>query len=224
MLRSPLFEVVTPASGAAARRLTTAAKVQSRLGIGAIDTTTIEDFIDGVSANAARYCGLAYDAAGTPRTFGREDLKATWFAQNYSRLEYGSTIFLPWRLPITAISIVECGVTLTENTDFVLRPACMVDRLCDGRALGWSGAGLVIEYTAGWVLPDNVPAEIESYVIDQVKMQYLNRKKNDTIRQEAVPNVYSASYSVAGGDSISENGLLKPLEAALDSFRLWTAV
>ena len=59
---APLFEVTEPAADAAARRLTTAAKVRALIGSPAGDDTKIETLIDGISAECAAYCRLARPA------------------------------------------------------------------------------------------------------------------------------------------------------------------
>ena len=71
-MRPPLFEVVTPAANAAARRLTTKENVKAALrSTTTDDDTLIEQYIDRVSAQAVRHCRLAR-AGTTPPTFGAE--------------------------------------------------------------------------------------------------------------------------------------------------------
>ena len=221
--RLPIFEVVTPAANAAARRLTTATKVQTMLGIGTTDTTLIEQLIDFVSANAVRYCGLARPVSGTNvPTFGSETVRAT-FMQS---LEWrGTRLILPWRTPITSISsVTEDGITLTVNTDYKLVEGNMLERFLNDAPTYWSTAKVIVNYVAGWSLPDGVPAEIEGAVIEQVKYQYLSRDRDQSLRSENVPDVYAATYSVPGGDAISKNGLMTALENALSAFKDWSAV
>lgn len=218
-MRSPLFEVTTPAADAEARRLTTATAVQAVLFDGAeTDTALIESMIDRVSARAAKHCNLACDAIGTPPTFGRETCRATWPVLGGRG---NDVLFLPWRVPVTSItSVVEDGVTL-EATQYQLRGGAVLERL-DGDALvPWSGRKIVVTYVTGWDLTEDEerPADIEAAIIDQVKAMYLSRDRDVTVRSEDVPGVYSASYSVAGGDSISSNGLLAHVEAALADYR-----
>lgn len=215
----PLFEVTTPAT-AAARRLTTAARVQAALRIGAADTGLIESYIDSTSAECARFVGLARDAAGTPPTFGQEVVKATWLSAGRAR---GSILMLPWRVPVTAVGpVVEDGATLAVDVGFRLLSGCMLERMDGDRPACWSAGKIVVPYTAGWELPAGVPAEVEGQVVEQVKMKYLATDRDAAVRMEAVPNVYSVTYSATGGlasTSISERGLLFSLEAALAPFR-----
>jgi hypothetical protein len=215
----PLFEVVTPAVSAAARRLTTAAKVQAALRMGAVDTTLIESIIDAVSGECTRFCNLARGAAGPVPTFGLEVVRATWLATDMDR---SSVLILPWRTPITTVgSVIEDGTTLVMNTGFRLLGSGMLERMADDAPVCWSPGKIVVSWTAGWSLPTEVPAELEGQVIEQVKMKYLATDRDPALRSENTPDVWSGSYAVTGGDSICESGLLKSLEGALSPFKTW---
>jgi len=224
MSRDPVFEVTSAAANAAARRLTTAAKVQAVLVGGvATDTALIEAMIDRVSARAARHCNLAKDATGTPPTFGRETCRATWPVRGGACDEL---LFLPWRVPITSISsVVEDGVTLSA-TDYRLRGGAILERLSDDVPVPWSRAKIVVTYVAGWQLAeaDQVPPDLEAAVIDQVKAMYQSRTRDQTLLSEQVPDVYSVTYGVAGGHGISGDGLLSQVEAVLADYRAPTAL
>jgi hypothetical protein len=217
----PVFEVVTPAVNAAARRLTTAAKVQAALRLGAVDTTLIESIIDAVSGECVRFCNLARAVAGPVPTFGLEVVRATWLGAGMDR---GSILVLPWRAPVTAVSsVVEDGTSLALNTDFRLVGGGMLERMADDTLVCWSTGKIVVSWTAGWSLPAEVPAELEGQVIEQVKMKYLATDRDPALRSENTPDVWSGSYAVAGGDSIGESGLLRSLEVALSPYRVWSA-
>lgn len=216
----PLLEIVTPAATGAARRLTTATKVQAGLRLGAADTTLIESIIDAVSGECARLAGLARAATGAAPTFGQEVLRATWLASERGR---GTNMVLPWRAPVTAVgTVAEAGAALVQGTDYQFVGGGMLERLADDAAIPWSPAKIVATYTAGWLLPDGVPADLEGQVIEQVKMRYLGTDRDPALRTEAVPDVWSGTYGVAGGDSIGESGLLRSLEAALAPYRDWS--
>ena len=219
MLDSPVFTVTTPAANAAARRLTTAAKVQAVLFGGATtDTALLEALIDRVSAAAATYCNLARDANGTPLTFGREVCRATWRPGWTART---GSLMMPWRYPITAIgSVVADGVTLV-SADYGMRDANLERLDSEGALIAWPAAGIVVDFTAGWDLTsqDTTPPDIEAAVIDQVKTMYLGRQRDPALRSETTESVGSATYSVAGGDSIGRSGLLLSVEAAFDGLR-----
>lgn len=216
---APLFEVTMPAASAAARRLTTAAKVRALIGSPAGDDAKIESLIDGVSGECAAYCNLARPAnMATPPTFGQEVVKATWLASSERRT---AMLILPWRVAITPGQVVEDGVNLTANVDYRLIGGGMLQRMSAGSPTCWSSAGIVVPYTAGWVLSDGAPPELERQVIEQVKMAYFGADEDPRVRSEASPDIYQASYAVAGGDSIGKSGLLTALENALSPFKSW---
>jgi hypothetical protein len=217
MLDAPLFEVTTPATNAAARRLTTAANVNALLGQSATtDQTVIETIIDQVSAECAGYANLARAPSGAVPTFGQEVVKATWLIASWYR---SSRLLLPWRTPITAFgTVVEDGTNLVANTDYRLVDGGVLERISSDYPICWSVGKIIVPYTAGWSLPTGVPAELEGQVIEQVKMRYKARTRDPSLRSEATQDVGSAAYGVIGGDSIGESGLLKSLESALAPF------
>lgn len=221
MSEAPLFEVTTPTADAAARRLTTAAKVNAALRqSSATDQSLIESIIDAVSGECATFANLARAPSGAVPTFGQEVVKATWLITSNDR---GTRLRLPWRLPITAIgTVIEDGSNLTVNVDYRLVDGGLLERMSSDYPICWSYGKIVVPYTAGWVLPANVPAELEGRVIDQVKMRYLATDRDPSLRSEGTQEVGTATYNVEGGDSIGASGLLKSLEMALASFTSWS--
>lgn len=218
----PKFEVIIPTSTAAERRLVTAERVREMIGTTEADDPVVERVIDSVSAACARHCKLA--RSGTiPPTFGREYLRATFTAPLSAR-GWCHDLLLPWRVPIQTVTVMVDGSEVDPAT-YDLR---------DGATLHWPGTGwpfgseIVVDYVAGWVLADEAsaydgdmdlpPDDLAMAVIDQVKMQFLNRKSDPALRSEAIPDVWSGAYNVAGGDSINKEGLLAPLESALADF------
>lgn len=220
-ITADLVETVTPAAAGDARRLTTAANVRAVIGSPAGDDGLLETLIDRISASAARYCNLAADAIGGIPTFGSEVLRATWFVARSCR---GCHLALPWRQPFTAVgSVVEAGVTLTPDTQYrLLGQSGLIVRLTDDTERAWSSGKIVIQFTAGWSLPAGVAPEVEAAVISQVSMIYQGRDRDPAERSFAIPDVYQANFSVAGGTTIGESGLLPNVEAALDQYRKYS--
>ena len=89
-------------------------------------------------------------------------------------------------------------------------------RSAGGRAGSWSLTRLAGRF------PTEVPAELEGQVIEQVKMRYLATDRDPALRSENIPDVWSGSYAVAGGDAIGRSGLLVALEDALAPFKDWS--
>ncbi|WP_289296239.1 phage head-tail connector protein [uncultured Reyranella sp.] len=212
------LETVTPAGTGDARRLTTKAKVKALLGITTTtDDTLLDQLIDRASADCVSYCGLAADGAGSFPTFGAETLRATWYDLERCSDDF---LLLPWRPRIAVTAVSENGVSLTAGTDYRLLDGGLLQRLSNGQPMPWATWWTVIAtFTAGWSLPDGVDPALEGRVIDQVKMAYKGRDRDNALRSLQVPGVYQASFSVAGGDSIGESGLLIALETALAPYR-----
>lgn len=212
-----LFEVVTPAATAAARRLTTAAAVRAVIGSPVGDDALLDKMIDRVSAAAATYCNLAQDAIGTPPTFGRETCRATWLTHREGR---DGTLLLPWRVPVISVtSIVEDGATLA-GTDYRLRLGAILERMSDDAPIRWLRGKLVVVYVTGWDLVSNgAPPDLEAAAIDQVRAMYQGRLRDPTLLSESTESVGTATYAVAGGRTTGRSVLLPSVEAVLDGWR-----
>lgn len=217
----PLFEVVTPAANAAARRLCSVAAVTSIMDEGDIpsDSAETEAAIDAVSAQMAREVDLAADATNVP-TFAQETLRATWF----KGCDRGQYLSLPWRVPVSSItSVVEDGVTLTTGTDYRLLSRGKVLRLeNDGETpTCWSSEKIVIVYVGGWAatLSETAPVELSTACAEQVKYKILTKSANPGLRSYTVNDLRSETFNVPGGDSISKSGLLVQVDAALAPYR-----
>lgn len=215
---SPLFEVTTPAANADARKLTTAARVRGIIGSPSADDTKIGTLIDFVSADCARYCRLAAPVDNaSPPTFGQEVVKATWLQTCHDR---GTKLILPWRVAISEFgAVTEDGEALTADVDYRHVGAGLLERISDDVPVCWSRGKIVVPYIAGWELPDDVPPELESQVIQQVAMRYRGAARDPALRSSSTERVGSATFAVPGGDSIGDSGLLVSLESALAAFR-----
>jgi hypothetical protein len=121
-------------------------------------------------------------------------------------------------------SVVEGGTTLTEGNDYELLQCGLLLRL-DAMTQApklWSGSKIVVAYTAGWSLPDGVPADIEGPVIEQVKLAYLATDRDPALKSDSTSDVGAETYALPGSDNIGESGLLKSLEEALSDFCDWS--
>ena len=234
----PRFEVIVGAS-ATDRRLVSAATIRALTGIpstgdGSASDETLGLLIDAALAQCATSCNMATYRA-MPPTLAQESVRATWVPDcwewpgmrfRYPYCRQPSQLLLPWRAPITSITITEGETDLVENTDFRLLGAGVVERIngC------WSTAGnLVADYVAGWVPlaeepsyqedGETMPADLVALLADQVRMRFDSRDIDLNLRSEDVPGIWSGTYNVAGGDSIDTGGLLRTLWDALSSYR-----
>lgn len=222
------------------RRLIPLSMIRALNGLTEADVgdETLNLLIDAALAAAARYCKLAI-AGAQPPTFAQEAVRATWpdvetYDYNWRRTWLpngrGHQLFLPWRVPITAIAVTEADVDLVQDTDFRLLGSGVVERLNGGTYCGWSTGAIVVDYTAGWIATpadpsydesegEPMPPDLVALIADQIRLAYFQRSTDPTLRSEDVPGIWSGSYNVAGGDAISAYGLSRPLQMALDAYR-----
>ncbi len=231
----PRFEIIDGTAYAGERRLISIATVRALTGLTEeqIDDTALTMLIDSALGECARYCKLAR-AGSAPRTFAREIVRATWVAADFYRpwdwrppIRY-HTLVLPWRVPITAITVTQGGTELVRDTDYrLLDSSAIVERL---GGYWWPASGLVVDYTAGWVPEatdpeeDPMPADLVAAIANQIKLAYFQNTNDPTLRSEDVPGIWSGTYNVPGGDAIADDGMLRSLQRALDPFKNPTAL
>lgn len=212
-----LFEVVTPAADAEARRITTAEYVGAGM-TAPPNEPVLERYIDEISAQLAGICSLTDDGVNPP-TFAKETCRATWFVTCAAR---GTKLLMPWRMPITSIAtVVEAGTTLTADDDYVLAGRHLLRFSGDGETPSdWSSEKIVVTFDAGWEdLSENAPSDLQSAVAQQVKYRVESAANNSTLRSETVFDVIAKTYVVPGGDSVTKSGLLVQVESALFRYR-----
>lgn len=233
----PAFEVVAGAD-ATARRLISVDTIREIAGIAStVSDEALGRLIDAALTQCARSCRLATYRASPP-TLAQEAVRATWlpscwpwwapgacyyYAGSYAQ---PSTLLLPWRAPITEITVAEGETELVENTDYRLLGAGVVERISGCWA---TGGNIVVDYTAGFVpLSDDpsydydgepLPADLISLIADQVRSANDRAGSDLNLRSEDIPGIWSGSYNVPGGDAMDASGLLRPLFDALSPYR-----
>jgi hypothetical protein len=233
----PKFEVIVGAT-ADERRLLSAATVRSFTGLAEDDVSdeTLDLMIDAALAQCARSCKLA-SYRGVPLTLARESVRATWLASGWYypgiiarpplAWEQPSQLILPWRSPVTSVASVTEGETnLVEDVDFRLLGAGVLERI----DAAWATSGtIVVDYVAGFVplvdYPEyqedgaTLPPDLVQMIANQVSIAHYQRGHDLNIRSEDIPNVWSGSYNVPGGDAVNTDGLMRPLWEALAPYR-----
>lgn len=216
-----LLTTSLPASNGAARRLTTKENVKTALNITvSTEDTLLDQQIDRATAMIVDWCGLARDAAGSLPTFASETLIATWY-RDLCIYDRGLYIYLPHRVPVTSITSITVDGVALSGSDYKItaaNPGKLLRLDSAGNPTCWSAMQIAVTFLAGWTLPTGVPADVEQAAIAQCSHFYLSRDRDPTLRSEAVPDVYSSSWSVPGGDSMS-GALLPQVEAALAPYR-----
>lgn len=152
-----MLTVTTPATNA---RLTTVAAVRAQFGITTdqLNDASVEALIDRASDAAASFCN---------RVFGVESVRET-----LRDVSNRASIYLD-RTPVhlSTIAIVEDAVTLVSGADFAFdaRRGALARLMNDCPAF-WSAQKIVIDYDAGYVLPDDdgtrtLPHDVETAAI-----------------------------------------------------------
>jgi hypothetical protein len=201
-----MFTVATPAATTA---LTTLEAVKLRLDKkDTEDDKWFEAQIGTATEAAIDYLGVEMAEDGT-RHIGRETVVETldrrsrypWvppFGIVVPRREADSYINLARRPVVSIASITENGTTLDPCEYELFATTGHVKRLSSALPAAWPCTIIVVTYTAGWLLPDdrgrNLPAPIESAVIDVVVDFYFARKRDPALKMEYVLGVWQGSY------------------------------
>jgi hypothetical protein len=203
----PEFTVID--DPAASKDLTVKATVKTELGITGTDNDAqIDTNIHQASALIAGHVGR--DLAEDQRTDhfridGRD-------AIDVLRLSH-------W--PVSSIdAITEAGIALDEydyELDILTGRMWRLDAA--GDRIEWTAGKITVQHTSGYALLTNLPHDLERACIEQVKAVFSGRQRDPTLKSESVPDVYQASYALAGGDFIGTSGLLKSVEGALVPYR-----
>lgn len=169
-----MLTIVAPT---ATRALTTVAAVESELGVTGQDAL-ITEFILRASAMVETFCG---------RSVALERVRET----SPCALRGGAGIALT-RWPIVEIhSVTANGVELATDRYHV-----------DHGILTGAFGNVVVEYTAGYVLPGEegrtLPHDIERVVVALVKMDWHGRNRDQSIRTETVEDLGNFTYFGSG--------------------------
>lgn len=197
-------------TAASTKDLTVKATVKTEL---AISGTTYDDQLDAhihqVSALIVGYCGREFASEKVTDSFRwtrANDLDCLWLS----------------RTPVGTIhAVVEDGTTLSSSlyeANAATGELWRLDSYGD-RATWASNALITVQHTSGYTPLTTLPHDVERACIEQVKATFLSRARDPSLKSEAVPDVYQASYALAGGDFIGASGLLKSVEGALAQYR-----
>ncbi|RVT99094.1 hypothetical protein EOD42_03025 [Rhodovarius crocodyli] len=177
-----ILTVITPAPD---RLLATAADVAAQLGLS--------NPPPGIGPLILR-ASDAIAGACNGRVFGRETVRETF------RLSCPLKPLMLARDRVHAIaSVVVDGTTLVEGADFeVDGPAGLLHRLSGDARCAWRAAKVVVEYSAGWLLPSqddsDLPGDVRGICIDRAARAYLGQGEDLRIRSESAEGVGNVSY------------------------------
>jgi len=193
-----ILTVVTPAPD---RLLATAADVVAALGLSEVPA--------GLGALILR-ASDSIAGACNGRVFGRETVRETF------RLSCPVKPLMLARDRVHAVtSVVLDGATLVEGVDFeVDGPAGLLHRLSGDARCAWRAAKVVVEYSAGWLLPSqdgsDLPGDVRGICIDRAARAYQGQGEDQRIRSESAEGVGQVSYFDPDKLSAPELAVLAP--------------
>jgi len=182
-----MLTIISPAES---HRLTTLATIKSELRLtSGADDDFLSSLIDQASGAIRTWCG---------RSFALETVRET------IHLKTASESVMLSRWPVVSIVAVTASdqalgpVTFEaeDESGFIYRTDSSGDRV------GWPSGKVVLEYSAGYVLPGKpgrtLPDDIERAVLTMIKGEWFARNRDPLIRSEDVNGVANTTYWVGG--------------------------
>ena len=172
-----MLEILSPA---ATSDLTTLAIAKRELGVAdATHDARIADLIREASDLVAPWCNRA--------GFGRETLRQT------ERLASpADALVLQRDLGVAVTTVTEDGLALSA-ADYE-RVGVLLYRLRDGVRVAWTARTVVIEYQAGFVLPDEAPPALERACLDLLAGLWHGQGRDPAVRNETTEGVGAVGY------------------------------
>lgn len=168
------------------------------------DDVWLADAIRQASDAIASYCRR-------PEGFGRATVTQSW------RLTRDPPhLMLKRDLAPSVSSVVEDGAALA-STDWLL-DGSLLYRLRSDAPGPWTSSKVVASYTAGYVLLNDVPFDLERACLDLVVRGYRSRGRDPGLRSQDVPDVLRQSWDTPGGAGFRD-GLPRDVADRLAPFR-----
>jgi hypothetical protein len=216
-MSSSIVSVITPATN---RDCTTVQVAKDELGL--TDSTwdgRLRRWIRDASAAIVAYIG---------RELAREEVSEAI----YHASRGGG--FLLSRFPVVSVASVSIGTSTYDTSDYTLdadsgrlmlaalQPDCGVDRYLPRwfeREPPRLYTPLTVQYTGGYLLPDNVPPAIEEAALIILAQRKSSYGRDPAVTSESIGGVISRSYAITTPSDIAPI----PAEAAmkLDPYREW---
>lgn len=127
------------------------------------------------------------------------------------------------RWPVTqSPTVTENGVSLVENTDFIVKyDVGQLLRLdANGWPRRWPALATIVQFAAGFKPTDPAFADVADAVIRMVKARYFAQARDPALRSENVTGAYEAQYWFASGPGAAVGNLTPDVEALLDKYRV----
>lgn len=180
-----MLEIVTPA---ATGDLTMLATAKRELGVtGAAQDARIAALIREASDLVAQWCNRS--------GFGREALRQT------ERLASPVDVIVLQRdLGVLVTAVFEDGVALTA-ADYE-RGGVLLYRLRGGVRVAWTARTVVVEYQAGFVLPDEARPALERACLDLLAGLWHGQGRDPAVRNETTEGVGAVGYFEHRADTL----------------------
>lgn len=211
-----MLTIITPA---ASKDLTTRARIKSILKITRPDEdSNIDWFIKSASAAVAQFCNRTFAQEVVSEQIRMPMMDLLSFPRHPARHHPYKLVLS--RFPISTIaSVIEDGTTLDPTVpDYECELSRgILTRIREDGESSWYAQKVVVQYTAGYVLPDcsdgtpTLPPDIEEATIRIVTMMRSNAAMDPRIKGETVVGVLETDYWVG---SITGAGTAFPPEAA----------
>ncbi len=180
-----MLEILSPA---ASGDLTTLATAKRELGVtDAVHDTRIADLICEASDLVAQWCNRS--------GFGREMLRQT--ARLVSPVD---VIVLHRDLGVTITTVAEDGAAL--SADEYERGGVLLYRLRENVRVPWTARMVVVEYQAGFVLPDDAPPALERACLDLLVGLWHGQGRDPAVRNETTEGVGAVGYFEPRADTL----------------------
>jgi hypothetical protein len=182
-------------------RLTTLSAVKTA---AVIDAATDDSFlnlaIDRQSAVAAAWCR---------RTFARQN-----YSEVFRDVDCAEELALR-HYPIAALTSITVDGTALAGAEYERdNDTGFLYRLSSDARIEWSGAKITVVYSGGYILPSqttiggtphggarDLPHDVESAVIELVKMDYFARDRDPQVRSQDIPGVFGEAFSMGAAHS-----------------------
>ncbi len=139
---------------------------------------------------------------------------------DHFRQPRGDTLRLS-RWPVAEIlQVIENGIELAPEAWELDEVSGQLWRKANGDRSCWSSCGnTTVSYVGGYILPDELPADIQRAAIDEIKARFMGGGRDPNLRSFNVPDTMQASFSVGGGDSAGKGSLMAQVERSLALYR-----
>lgn len=212
-----MYSILTVAAPVSRPRFATIERLKAELSIeGEASDILLGPKIEEASADIELALGFRVPREDVVETFRHDDPLEQWFSGSSSgnRAVWVAEPLLLRRKAVAAITSVVLDDDTLDPAEYVLDPErdALIRLDTSGNTCAWLfSKSIVVTYSAGYLLPNdsspNLPANIESAVIELVSQYWASKGQNPRIMSEDVPGLGSVRYWVG---AVGDPGQLPP--------------